>query len=334
MLIKELSQLVEVGELHDDPLVKELCVNVLTNRLDALSEKKQNGNHPNNSESVALLDFTFEILIFAHAHHCDGLKIRCKEQIRSSTFIIDGRVGDRFKAHPDLLLEILNFYRSPTTKSYRSYDLPIGWSKRGSLVDPQQLASPASFNVQLKDGVEGLRALMAKIASSHADAPPLVSPRVGMPCLARYDQVGRERWYRAEIRRIDNDESLTLRYVDYGFNKTVPRDESYVRVISDDLLWLPVQCVECRVSDMTPLNGTWGSGANRDFRDLIADRDLTLDCVSQISPSCASPAFPLIHEVLIGERNDSIYTRFFERGHIRPPANHFLRLPRAFLNRL
>ena len=107
--------------------------------------------------------------------------------------------------------------------------------------------SPDCFWLQLVRTGSALEELMGQIASEASDQPLERSQvKVGLPCLGRYTE--NDLWHRAQILNVQDDANVTVSYVDYGNQETIPLDR--LCPISYSHLKLPAQGIHCRLAEV------------------------------------------------------------------------------------
>ena len=99
----------------------------------------------------------------------------------------------------------------------------------------------------------------------------LVSPSVGQPCIALYDEM----WYRAKVVSLSVND-LTAHYVDYGNDETLK--PSAVKQMTQRFLKLPQVAIECSID----LNrDEWSEEATALFEELTGENQLIIKVLSQ-----------------------------------------------------
>ena len=99
----------------------------------------------------------------------------------------------------------------------------------------------------------------------------LVSPSVGQPCVALYEEM----WYRAKVQNLSVND-ITVHYVDYGNDETLK--PSAVKQINPSFLKIPKVAVECSID----LNrDEWSEEATALFEQLTGENQLIVKIVSQ-----------------------------------------------------
>ena len=71
-------------------------------------------------------------------------------------------------------------------------------------------------------------------------------PEVGMACIAKFS--ADDMWYRAQIVGLINEETIQVRFSDYGNEE--PRPFNSIKVIKEEFLTLPPQAFHCILSGL------------------------------------------------------------------------------------
>ena len=104
--------------------------------------------------------------------------------------------------------------------------------------------SPTEFYVQLSSQCDELEALMALVADYYNGHQPAPTLEVGSCCVAQYSE--NNAWYRAKIVQIESDNSVNVRFVDYGNCESVSSNQ--ILALTDKLSVLPAQAVCCSLT--------------------------------------------------------------------------------------
>lgn len=131
-------------------------------------------------------------------------------------------------------------------------------SPAADVIKPQKLAvssqvpvfithvvSPSSFWCRPLSSYEQLDSIMATMAdyyNEHTKDMPSVT--MGMVVVAQYSGDGS--WYRAKVSSVDNDDSISVFFVDYGNSEVVSMDK--IQPINDQFLSLSAQAIQCSIS--------------------------------------------------------------------------------------
>ena len=98
----------------------------------------------------------------------------------------------------------------------------------------------------------------------------LVSPTVGQPCVALYEEM----WYRAKVVNLSVND-VTVHYVDYGNDETLK--PSAVKQITPPFLKIPQVAVECSL-DLN--HDEWSEETTTLFEELTGENKLIIKIVS------------------------------------------------------
>ena len=99
----------------------------------------------------------------------------------------------------------------------------------------------------------------------------LVSPTVGQPCVALYEEM----WFRAKVLKLSVND-IMVHYVDYGNEETLT--PSAVKQITPSFLKTPQVAVECSID----LNrDEWSEEATTLFEELTGENQLIVKILSQ-----------------------------------------------------
>ena len=104
--------------------------------------------------------------------------------------------------------------------------------------------SPTEFYVQLSSQCDELEALMALVADYYNGHQPAPTLEVGTCCVAQYSE--NNAWYRAKIVQIESENSVNVRFVDYGNCESVSSNQ--ILALTDKLSCLPAQAVCCSLT--------------------------------------------------------------------------------------
>uniref|UniRef100_H3ARN7 Tudor domain containing 6 n=1 Tax=Latimeria chalumnae TaxID=7897 RepID=H3ARN7_LATCH len=100
------------------------------------------------------------------------------------------------------------------------------------------------------------------------------SVQCGDACILKYKKDNR--WYRAIIKGI-NDNLLSIRFVDYGNEDEVSREQ--IRPISSELLKIPVQAFPCSLAGFEFSTGFWDDSASEKFYEIVTEDVLTVTVI-------------------------------------------------------
>ncbi|XP_040291132.1 tudor domain-containing protein 1 [Bufo bufo] len=130
--------------------------------------------------------------------------------------------------------------------------------------------------VQNAKQLSDLMLLMHEHYSTSAAAPGFL-PAPGAKCAAQFTEDNN--WYRSSVLRRLAEDSVLVKYLDFGNTETLPI--SRVRGIEPSLLSLPFQALECCLAGVKPQSGSWTSEATDAFKTLVMNKQLTA-CVVAI----------------------------------------------------
>ena len=102
-LLEEVNELTQLWELYNYASIKELCQEVLLKRFNAAFTSRGK-----SKSKPAFVDFAIAVLVFAHVHHVELLKKYCFKGLREAKLVVAGETARQLKAHPDLLVEMIN----------------------------------------------------------------------------------------------------------------------------------------------------------------------------------------------------------------------------------
>ncbi|KAL5248921.1 hypothetical protein ACHWQZ_G017946 [Mnemiopsis leidyi] len=123
---------------------------------------------------------------------------------------------------------------------------------------------PSDFSLQKAEWSEDLDKVYNQV--QEAETALLANPTPGTICIALSVELGDK--YRAEVVEVAHP-SVTVRYVDYGNQETVPAEN--LTTVPESLITVPVLAVPCT------LPGTWAQPAVEKFNELIqSDFEVTV----------------------------------------------------------
>ncbi|KAM6279772.1 tudor domain-containing protein 15 [Porphyrio hochstetteri] len=133
------------------------------------------------------------------------------------------------------------------------------------------VSDPSNFYIQLEvlfDCMKNLSLLLSDIPDNLPALPEeLVAP--GASCLIKFGL--EEQWNRAEISEVTS-QSVVLKLIDYGFQKTIPYSDIHkLKVIPESLSYLPRLAHLCSLHDTVPAKGEyWSDEAKLLFQKLLS----------------------------------------------------------------
>ncbi|XP_065692080.2 tudor domain-containing protein 15 [Patagioenas fasciata] len=133
------------------------------------------------------------------------------------------------------------------------------------------VTDPSNFCVQFEvlfDCMNNLSLLLSDLPDELPALPKeLVAP--GARCLIKFGLD--EQWNRAEISE-ETGQSVVLRFIDYGFLKSIPYCDIYkLKVIPESLSYLPPLAHSCSLHDTVPAKGEhWSDEAKLLFQKLLS----------------------------------------------------------------
>ena len=144
--------------------------------------------------------------------------------------------------------------------------------------------SPGSFYCQISGSEDKLASLMSEISavydsiSSHDLAVTSISARD--VCCAQFSEDNQ--WYRAVIEE-NNDDNLTVRFIDYGNLETLPI--SRTKVLSGAFFGEPPLAIKCSLHGIQPLTGqAWSGHSAVSFENLTSEKELDATFLSFSEP--------------------------------------------------
>ncbi|XP_067889802.1 RING finger protein 17 [Heterodontus francisci] len=190
-----------------------------------------------------------------------------------------------------VFLELARFvseYSVPTTNS-ESNMLPMPYYppvKPPFLKEIQMMVThinnPLDFYIQLMDTVDLLILTrnMFELYTGKDVNLEILCPVVGQACAALFDDGG---WYRCQISGLPGHREVDVKYVDYGNTARIP--VTNIRKLKEDFLTLPIQALQCRLSDVEPTNSTegWNYCVEERFKQLTLNKCMWcyITCESQ-----------------------------------------------------
>ncbi|XP_063690237.1 uncharacterized protein LOC134822896 isoform X2 [Bolinopsis microptera] len=134
---------------------------------------------------------------------------------------------------------------------------------------------PRNFVCLLKkyfDQVDGANSKLMEAYNSGKDySIPSAKVRRGMACVAPYEDVGVEQFYRAKIINIDRNDAEVL-FIDYGNINLVPL--AGLKYLPQACAVVPESYIRCEFDNVSPTEGeTWSEGSLRAFEDYLAMGD-------------------------------------------------------------
>ncbi|XP_051882620.1 RING finger protein 17 [Pristis pectinata] len=131
--------------------------------------------------------------------------------------------------------------------------------------------SPLDFYIQLIDNVDLLILTrnMYELYTGKDVSLEILCPVVGQACAALFDDGG---WYRCQINGLPGHKEVDVKYVDYGNTARIP--VSKIRKLKGDFLTLPVQALQCRLSNVEPANTAegWNDCVKERFKHLTLNK--------------------------------------------------------------
>ena len=104
--------------------------------------------------------------------------------------------------------------------------------------------SPTEFYVQLSSQCDELEAVMALVADYYNGHQPAATLQLSNFCVAQYSE--NNAWYRAKIIQIESENSVNVRFVDYGNCESVSSNQ--ILALTDKLSQLPAQAICCSLT--------------------------------------------------------------------------------------
>ncbi|XP_069747424.1 RING finger protein 17 [Narcine bancroftii] len=133
--------------------------------------------------------------------------------------------------------------------------------------------SPVDFYIQLIDNVDLLILAqnMFEVYTGKDANLEILCPVVGQPCAALFDDGG---WYRGQINGLPGHREVDVKYVDYGNTARIPVGN--IRKLKGDFLTLPIQALQCKLSDVEPINITegWQDCMKERFKYLTLNKSM------------------------------------------------------------
>ncbi|KAI3356062.1 hypothetical protein L3Q82_017326 [Scortum barcoo] len=188
-----------------------------------------------------------------------------------------------------VFIEVARFY-SPVTlgRMPLQYYLPV-YPKINTELNAvvSHINNPSDFYIQLVDNMESLL-LSAKLQECYnatevagGDELDIYCPAIGQACVARFDD---KLWYRALVIGHPGGRKVEVRYVDFG-NKNI-LSVSDLKKIKDEFFALPSMAIQCRLSDVIPLDGeTWSDACTKRFISLAHQKLVTIVATGAV-PKC------------------------------------------------
>ncbi|XP_056611045.1 RING finger protein 17 isoform X1 [Triplophysa dalaica] len=134
--------------------------------------------------------------------------------------------------------------------------------------------TPSDFYVQLVENMEYLL-LHSKLQDCYGplaadDEFQIYCPSLSQACVARYDQ----EWYRAQVTGFPGGRMVDVRYVDFGYKKTLSVKD--LRQIKDEFFALPEMGVRCTLADVSSLEDVWSDEACKELKGLVENKLVTV----------------------------------------------------------
>ncbi|XP_048049667.1 RING finger protein 17 isoform X3 [Megalobrama amblycephala] len=134
--------------------------------------------------------------------------------------------------------------------------------------------SPSDFYVQQVENMEYLL-LHSKLQDcySHPKADrefQIYCPSLSQACVASYDQ----EWCRVQVTGFPGGQMVQVRYVDFGYRKTLSVKE--LRQIKDEFFALPEMALWCSLNDVVSLQEMWSDEACDMFKELVEHKLVTV----------------------------------------------------------
>uniref|UniRef100_UPI00398EDE7B RING finger protein 17 isoform X2 n=1 Tax=Pristiophorus japonicus TaxID=55135 RepID=UPI00398EDE7B len=131
--------------------------------------------------------------------------------------------------------------------------------------------NPNDFYIQLMDTVDLLILTrnMFEFYTGKDVNLEILCPVVEQACVALFDDGG---WYRCQISGLPGNREVDVKYVDYGNTARIP--VTNIRKLKEDFLTLPIQALQCRLSDVEPTNSTegWNDCVKERFKQLALNK--------------------------------------------------------------
>ncbi|ROI57083.1 RING finger protein 17 [Anabarilius grahami] len=136
------------------------------------------------------------------------------------------------------------------------------------------VSSPSDFYVQQVENMEYLL-LHSKLQDcyNHPKADrefQIYCPSLSQACVASYDQ----EWCRVQVTGFPGGQMVQVRYVDFGYRKTLSVKE--LRQIKDEFFALPEMALWCSLSDVVSLQEMWSDEACDMFKELVEHKLVTV----------------------------------------------------------
>ncbi|CAK8675114.1 unnamed protein product [Clavelina lepadiformis] len=164
-----------------------------------------------------------------------------------------------------------------------------------------QLNSNAVYLDKMSKDIQKFVQTKCKSSLNPASPFAILKPRLGMPCLAKYNCT--KTWYRAKIMEVfQSEKKVTVLYVDYGNQSII--DIGDAMKIPDEFMKLPYQAIPCMLSDIHPVDAdaTWTDEILDRFFELVGDKMLTM-YIRHVTDGIYGVE---LFEIVDGEKNDNI----------------------------
>ena len=142
------------------------------------------------------------------------------------------------------------------------------------------IESPSAFWLQMPSAEDTLAPLQDKLmAYGSSKAQILGKPTPGSICCAKFSEDGN--WYRGVVKSVLPG-GVHVCFMDYGNSEVIPPSD--VKVLLPDFFVVPVQAIECKLSNCNPLDGetNWSDDAITTFSGLVSDKLLTVGFVCKM----------------------------------------------------
>ncbi|XP_077358375.1 tudor domain-containing protein 1 [Festucalex cinctus] len=161
-------------------------------------------------------------------------------------------------------------------------------------------------NSELLETLQGISSQLQK-TPSYSCVPPY-APYVGEVCVAQFS--GDLIWYRALVQKLATDKrSAHMLYIDYGNEEDVTVDR--MRPLPADLELFHPCAMECCVSGVEPLDGSWSTECCSAVRQLLTGRVVTVR-LGKTLENVHAHAVDI--ELPMGKRLSSV---LFDRGFVK-----------------
>ena len=135
------------------------------------------------------------------------------------------------------------------------------------------IADPSKFWISMKSSETELESMMDNLNSEYnamrSNQMLINRPVPSQVCCAKYSED--DTWYRAKV-LITGDDQCVVYFVDYGNDESVPLNR--LKQLSASYCALPVQAIECCLTDVEPDGNTWTKQSIECFEQLTVNKKL------------------------------------------------------------